>query len=111
MFKSGGAIAKRSTGMKLEEIIKILKPIEQRLHSEFDVAGLYIFGSVARGEALPTSDIDVLVDFKDSPTFAKFMDLKFFLEDMLGIRVDLVTRNALRPEMKDAIEEEAKHVA
>ena len=97
--------------MKIEEIISRLKPIEQQLHEEFDVAALYVFGSVARGEADQSSDIDILVDFRGDPTFARFMDLKFFLENLFGTRVDLVTRRALRPAMKSLIEAEARHVA
>lgn len=97
--------------MKFNDVIALIRPIEHRLYMEFDVARLYIFGSVARGEEVQSSDIDILVDFNRTPTFAKFMNLKFFLEDMFGVSVDLVTRNALRPEMKGQIENEARHVA
>ena len=72
---------------------------------------LYVFGSTARGEARPESDVDFLVDFSKPPSFAQFMDLKFLLEDTLGVPVDLVTRRALRSSMADAVESEAARVA
>jgi predicted nucleotidyltransferase len=55
--------------------------------------------------------VDLLVEFDEAPTFDRFMDLKFFLEDLLSRRVDLVTRAALRPGMRPAIEREAVRVA
>lgn len=77
----------------------------------YHVKALYVFGSVARGEDRPDSDVDVLVDFASSPTFDDFMGLKIYLEDLLGRRVDLVTRNALRPRLREAIVREAIHAA
>lgn len=70
-----------------------------------------MFGSVLRDEARPDSDIDVLVVFEGKPTFDAFMDLQFHLEDLLGIRVDLVTDKALRPQVRETIEGELLHVA
>jgi predicted nucleotidyltransferase len=78
-----------------------------RLH----VKALALFGSLARDEARPESDIDLLVEFDGEPTFDRFMDLKFFLEDLLGRKVDLVTRAALKPRMRRIVEREAMHVA
>ena len=97
--------------MKLDELIERFAPVKRRVRDEFDVAELYVFGSVARGDAGPVSDIDILVDFRTPPTFARFMDLKFLLEDLLDVKVDLVTRKALRQSMRRAIEAEAKRVA
>ncbi len=97
--------------MQMDEIIGRLSPIEQRLHVDNGVTGLYVFGSVARGTAGSESDVDILVDFRNPPTFSSFMDLKFLLEDTLGRQVDLVTRSALRPSMRPEIEAEAKRVA
>ncbi|HMA91088.1 MAG TPA: nucleotidyltransferase family protein, partial [Polyangiaceae bacterium] len=88
-----------------------LESLTERLRNEFDVAALHVFGSVARNEARADSDLDVLVDFAGAPTFARFMDLKFLLEDELQMRVDLVTRNALRPPVKARILAEARRVA
>jgi hypothetical protein len=78
-----------------------------RLH----VKALALFGSIARDEARPDSDIDLLVEFDGEPSFDRFMDLKFFLEDLLKRKVDLVTRAALKPRMRRIVEREALHVA
>jgi predicted nucleotidyltransferase len=75
------------------------------------VASLALFGSVARGEAGVQSDVDVLVEFAERPTFDGYMDLKFFLEDLLGRPVDVVTMDSLKPRLKAAVEREAVRVA
>jgi hypothetical protein len=56
------------------------------------------------------SDVDILVEFLGPATFNGYMDLKFFLEDLLGRRVDLVTCESIRPKIKEQIEREAKYV-
>lgn len=77
----------------------------------FGVKSLAVFGSVARGEAGPASDVDILVEFNDTPGFDQYMDLKFFLEDLLKRSVDLVTSAALKPRMRPIVEREAVRVA
>jgi hypothetical protein len=66
---------------------------------------------VARGEATAASDLDLLVDFDGPTTFDRFMGLKLFLEDTLRTKVDLVTRSALKPRIRDHILAEAARVA
>lgn len=83
----------------------------ERLRREFRVRTLRLFGSVVRGEASLGSDIDFLVEFDGPPTFKRFMGLKFALEDMLGVRVDLVIPDGLRSWLRDEIEREAVRVA
>ncbi len=92
---------------------ELLKPLEAHRPEveRFGVASLAVFGSVAKGELRPDSDIDILVDFKGPPGFDQFMDLKFYLEDLLGRRVDLVTPDALKPRMRPIVEREAIRVA
>ncbi|MCC6162699.1 MAG: nucleotidyltransferase family protein [Acidobacteria bacterium] len=97
--------------MTLNAVAEAVHQLEPRLKTEFRVAALYVFGSVARGEAQANSDIDVLVEFDGPPTFARFMDLKALLEDTLGTHVDLVTRAALRSQLRPRIEAEARRVA
>jgi hypothetical protein len=84
-----------------------------RVHDlrRFGVRSLELFGSLARDEAHAGSDVDFLVEFDDGPTFDQFMDLKFFLEDLLARRIDLVTRAALKPRMRPVVEREAVRVA
>jgi uncharacterized protein len=81
--------------MKRDAAIAILRQYEQSLKI-FGVESS-IFGSVARDEAHPESDIDILVEFPESPTFDRYMGLKFYLEDRLGQGVDIVSHKILKP--------------
>ncbi|MEX1026013.1 MAG: nucleotidyltransferase domain-containing protein [Planctomycetota bacterium] len=69
-----------------------------------------MFGSFARDEASEVSDVDLLVDL-DEHTFDRYMDLKLYLEDLLGRRVDLVLIDGLRPRVREQILSEAIHAA
>ncbi len=62
-----------------------------------------VFGSFAAGEEKEGSDVDILVEFDKSITLFGYVDLKFFLEDELKTKVDLVTKGALKPLIKDEI--------
>lgn len=95
--------------MKRSEILQTLAAHRDEL-TRRGVKTLAVFGSVARDEARPDSDVDILVEFQDSATFNGYMDLKFFLEDLLGRPVDLVTRKSIRPRLKTQIESEALYV-
>jgi hypothetical protein len=75
------------------------------------VRTLAIFGSAARDATQDDSDVDILVEFEDRPTFDGFMDLNFRLEQLLGRRVDLVTLGALKHSMRDDVLREARYVA
>jgi uncharacterized protein len=79
--------------------------------SELGVLSLHVFGSVARDQAGPNSDVDFLVEFNRQPSFDRYMQLKIFLEDLLGVRVDLVTQPALRRELRPSVERDARRVA
>lgn len=95
----------------LDDISAKLMQLKPRLKEEFRIRSLHVFGSVARGDAGPASDLDILVEFEGQRKFAQFMDLKFLLEDECGVPVDLVTTDALRPTLKAKILAEAKRVA
>ena len=71
---------------------------------------LALFGSILRPDFRSESDIDVLVEFKGKATFDGYMDLKFYLETLLGRNVDLITHDAVKPRMRPMIEQEAIHV-
>ena len=77
-----------------QKILELLKEHENTI-KKFQVQKMFLFGSVARGEETNTSDIDILIKFQIPPTYDIYMDLKFFLEDLLGRKVDLVTEDAL----------------
>ena len=91
-------------------LIKLKERIEE-IRQRFSVKNLSIFGSIARDESTENSDIDVLVVFNREGSFDLFMDLKFYLEDLVGVKIDLVTDKALRPQVRRAIEQELIHVA
>lgn len=68
------------------------------LRERYGVAALGVFGSYVRGEAKRTSDLDVLVEFSGrGMTFFKFVELENYLTKLLGIKVDLVMKSALKP--------------
>ena len=75
------------------------------------VKSLSLFGSVARGEERPDSDVDILVEFEGPLTFDRFMDTKFYLEELLGRKVDLVVPQAIKPRMKPHVMQDLVHVA
>lgn len=84
--------------------IELLKSREGDIKEKYGVKSIGIFGSYARGEEKEGSDVDILVQFlAGAKTFDRFMDLKFFLEDLFGKKVDLVTVEALRPQLKEDI--------
>lgn len=91
--------------MKREDVLEILAR-ELDSYARFGVKSLALFGSVARDEAQPESDVDILVEFEGAPTFVQYMDLKFLLEDALGRHVDLVERQTLHPLVRPNVERE-----
>jgi len=96
--------------MNKQKILELLKNHEDTIRG-FKVQKMFLFGSVARGEETNASDIDILIKFQIPPTYDMYMDLKFFLEDLLGRKVDLVTENALKPELKQYVEKDLIRVA
>lgn len=94
-----------------EEVPDLISEQLDEIRDRFGVRSLAVFGSAARGELGPDSDVDVLVEFQGASTFDRYMGLKFYLEDLLDRPVDLVTPNALRPELASAVEREGVHVA
>ncbi len=94
--------------MKRREALRIISEHEKEIKA-FGVDRLSLFGSVARDEAGPDSDVDVLVEFDPGTRVGmfRFLDLKEFLEQVLDRRVDLVTKDSLRRQLRDRILEEA----
>ncbi|MBI5350313.1 MAG: nucleotidyltransferase family protein [Chloroflexi bacterium] len=78
------------------------------LQKKYGVRGLWVFGSRLRGNARPDSDLDVLVEFDDRPlSLLKFVEIENRLSDLLGIKVDLVEKKALKPLIGRRILQEA----
>nr|MBA5586394.1 nucleotidyltransferase family protein [Anaerobacillus isosaccharinicus]QOY38719.1 nucleotidyltransferase family protein [Anaerobacillus isosaccharinicus] len=82
-----------------------LKASKKDLQALFGVIKIGIFGSYARGEQQETSDIDILIEL-GKPIGLEFLDIKYYLEEKLGIPVDLVTKNSLKPQLREMILEE-----
>lgn len=92
------------------QTLKTLETHKPHLMREFGVVNLALFGSAARDETRPDSDIDILVSFDGPATSRRYFGVLFYLEDLLGRSVDLVTDKALRAELRPYIEQEAIHV-
>lgn len=96
--------------MRREDVLELLARNKEGFRS-YGVKSLALFGSMARGEAGPDSDIDLLVEFGVPTGLFGFLRLKAHLEKLLGRPVDLVTPDALREEMRAQILEEAIRAA
>ena len=96
--------------MKKNETLELLKAHKAEMQKKFDVTDLALFGSTSRDSAGPESDIDILVVFDGPATSSRYFGLQFYLEDLFGKPVDLVTNKALRPELRPYVEQEAIHV-
>lgn len=92
------------------QTLRLLAEHKPELQRRFNVADLALFGSTARDSAGVDSDIDILVAFDGEATSARYFGVQFYLEDLFGHPVDLVTDKALRPELRPYIEKEALHV-
>ena len=92
--------------MNRRDAIEILTRSKPELQARFGVKRLALFGSTSRGVAKTGSDVDVLVDFDGPATSKRYFGVQFYLEDLLGCPVDLVTEKALRPELRPYIERE-----
>ena len=90
---------------------QILSEKAREIRNRFHLKEFALFGSFARHEESPTSDVDILVTFEGAADFDRFMDLKFYLQELLDRNVDLITRQALRPELRSRIEQELVHVS
>ena len=97
--------------MSKTELLALLSGQHDTLRRRYGVKSLAVFGSAARDTMSATSDIDVLVEFDTPPGFDRYFDLKFFLEELTGRPVDLVTGGGLRNELRARVEEEAINVA
>jgi uncharacterized protein len=97
--------------MTAQRTLELLAERLPEMRERFDVQELAIFGSVARNEARPDSDLDVMVTFAGRPTFDNYMGLKLYLEELFGTSVDLATEGSLRAAIRPHVEREMIHVA
>jgi|Deesub1362B_J571_1020462.scaffolds.fasta_scaffold01367_4 hypothetical protein len=95
----------------LEEVVSEIKKNEEIIKKKFKVGEIGVFGSVVRGEETEKSDIDIIVEFEsEGKNFDNYMELKFFLEELLGASVDLVSKSAIRERLRSKILEEVVYV-
>ena len=93
--------------MDRDEVLEKLRSHKATLIQQFAVAELALFGSIARGQASDRSDIDILVRFDGPATSRSYFGVQFYIEDLLGRPVDLVTYKALRAELRPFVERDA----
>jgi hypothetical protein len=92
------------------EILDLLASRRREITRQFGVRRLALFGSVARGEATPASDVDVLVEFSGPADSRRYFGLQFYIEDLVSRPVNLVTTKGLRAELRPVIEGNAVDV-
>ncbi len=96
--------------MNRQRALELLSRSKPELQARFGVTGLALFGSIARDTANSVSDVDVLVAFDGPATSKRYFGVQFYLEDLFGCPVDLVTEKALRSELRPYIEQERINV-
>lgn len=86
-----------------DEIREVLSRQKQSICENYQITEIGIFGSYARGEQTETSDVDVLVDYETAPTFITLVQLRDYLSELFGLKVDIVTKNGLKPRIRDRV--------
>lgn len=92
---------------KIDQIIMKLRENKPVLEEKYGVKNLEVFGSYIHGEQKKGSDLDVLVEFSKKIDLFKYIELEEFMSKKLGIKVDLVMKDTLKPRIKDRILNEA----
>ncbi len=101
----------KSTRVKtLQDVQEVLQAHKEELRKRYGVKRIGVFGSYSRGEQREDSDVDVLVEFEKPVGLIDFVRLQEYLESLLGIKVDLVTKRALKKRIKERVLQEVKYV-
>lgn len=93
--------------LTLDKVRAALRDVFPVIQEKYHVASLAVFGSYVRHAARQSSDVDVLVTFSDPPGLLRFIELESFLSARLGVRVDLVMHEALKPRIRQRVLAEA----
>ncbi len=96
--------------MHRTQVLELLRQHQAEIGRRFAVRSLALFGSHARDEARPDSDVDLLVEFVGEPTWSGYMGLIEYLEALFGVPVDLATAGSLKPRLRPYVERELIHV-
>ncbi len=95
---------------KRERIEAVINKHKKDITKKYQVKEIGVFGSYVRGEQKGASDVDILVEFDVVPDMFKFLELERYLEEILGMKVDLVRKEAIREELRDSILSEVIYV-
>lgn len=89
--------------MPNEEIIKKLRANKEELYKRYNIKSMGIFGSYARGEETPESDIDILVEYEITPSLFELIDLEIKLEEYMNKKIDLVEKYSIKKGLENYI--------
>ena len=95
---------------RIDKIKRVLKEHKKELLNKFKVKEIGLFGSFVRGEQKRTSDLDVLVEFKEPIGLFRFMDLEAYLKKLIKMKIDLVSKKALKPKIGEYILKEVVYI-
>ncbi len=93
-----------------QEIKEILTQNKDKFRGNYKVIKLGIFGSYARGEQREDSDVDILVKFEEPISLSKLVNFENYLQDITGIKVDVIPESNIRPELKENILNEVRYI-
>lgn len=96
--------------LDLKKIKLLLNGKTNFLSDTYNVKSIGVFGSMARGDNTNSSDVDILVEFSQPVGFFKFIDLEEYLTKLIGKKVDLVTKKALKPSIREEVLQETVYV-
>ena len=99
-----------SADLTAASVLEILRRELPRLRKEYNVRSIGLFGSYVKGSQGAKSDVDILVEYEITPGMLKYLDLENDLSQLLGCKVDLVLKNALKPSIGSRILQEVQNV-
>lgn len=96
--------------LSLDEIRQSLSTQKSILQKNYKINRLGIFGSYVRGEQKQESDLDILIDYEEVPSLITLIEIENHLSELLGVKVDLVTRKGIKPQLRSYILEEVVYL-
>ena len=94
----------------IEDIKKNLNNQKSVLKEKYNVRRMGLFGSFVRGEQTNDSDVDIIVDYAETPSLFSMIELEQYLEKVLDMKVDLVTMKGIKPRLKEHIIKEVDYI-
>ena len=109
-YQTNSTLNMKSEMKTIEEIEKLITYNKKEFYEKYGLITIGIFGSYSRGEQNTDSDLDLLVEVQRPMGFVKFMRLENHLSQLLGVKVDMVTKKALKPHIGKRILQEVQYV-